>query len=316
MEKGKLENKRIVAQHNGEVGGPLMIVFGAMHGNEKVGVDALTYLDKMLEVEHITNPGFCFKGNLLGIIGNLKAFERGERFIDLDINRHWDKEYIAKIKLKKDEEKLSEDKELLEVNQLIHEAIELFDPPKVYILDLHTTSSDGGIFTIPSNDDESIHIAKGLHAPVITKMMVGLRGTTMHYFNTPNFGKETVALTFEAGQHKDPKSVNRAIAAIINFMRTIACVKSEDVENIHDKILIDYSKNLPKVTTLILRHGIKEDDEFKMIPGFKNFQKVKKGEALANDKNGVIYAPENARLLMPLYQKKGEDGFFLVKDLE
>ena len=50
-----------------------------------------------------------------------------------------------------------------------------------------------------------------------------------------------------------------------------------------------------------------------MNEGYLNFQEVKKGEHLANDKNGPIYASEDSLILMPLYQKKGEDGFFLVK---
>ncbi len=38
--------------------GPLVIMFGGIHGNETAGVKALEYLIKMLEVEHITNETF------------------------------------------------------------------------------------------------------------------------------------------------------------------------------------------------------------------------------------------------------------------
>jgi len=51
-----------------------------------------------------------------------------------------------------------------------------------------------------------------------------------------------------------------------------------------------------------------------MYPDYKNFQKVSKGEVIAKDKNGEIVAPVDALILMPLYQKQGDDGFFLIKE--
>ncbi len=316
MEKSKLEeNPRVIANFNGDPSGPLLVVIGALHGNEPVGVWAVQYLHKMLEVEPFTNPDFHFRGNLIGVIGNLHAYQLNERFIVKDINRHWTKEHIQSIRSKDFASLDAEDKEMVQLLETIDTAIEEFKPKEMYVLDLHTTSSDGGIFTIPSVQDESFRISKELHAPVVKGMTEGIHGTTLHYFNSQNFSVPTTALTFEAGQHEDSRSVNRAIAAIINFMRTIDCVNADDVENIHDQILQEYSKDLPKVTELILRHPVEESDNFVMKPGFKNFQPVKKNQLLATDINGEILCPEDGYLLMPLYQKKGEDGFFLVKAL-
>ncbi|HEY0458172.1 MAG TPA: hypothetical protein VGC97_03405 [Pyrinomonadaceae bacterium] len=52
-----------------------------------------------------------------------------------------------------------------------------------------------------------------------------------------------------------------------------------------------------------------------MEPGFDNFQPVKRGELLAQQKSGAVYANENGLILMPLYQKLGEDGFFLGREV-
>ena len=82
-----------------------------------------------------------------------------------------------------------------------------------------------------------------------------------------------MTVTFESGQHDDPLSVNRAIAAIINCLRTIGCVRAEDVENRHDALLIESSRHLPKVAELIMCHRIKPGDDFVMRPGYENFQK-------------------------------------------
>jgi succinylglutamate desuccinylase len=124
-----------------------------------------------------------------------------------------------------------------------------------------------------------------------------------------------VGAAFEAGQHEDPLSINRTIAAIINCMRTIGSVRREDVENRHDELLIEYSKDLPKIAELIKVHAISGQDKFKMRPGFGNFHPVRQGELLANDRHGEIYAPADGMILMPLYQPQGSEGFFLVKKI-
>ena len=99
-------------------------------------------------------------------------------------------------------------------------------------------------------------------------------------------------------------------------MKSIGNVKAGDVENIHNEILVEYSKNLPKVTELITRHQIENKDDFRMQPSYKNFQKIEKGEHIATDVHGDILAKEDALIVMPLYQKKGKDGFFMVRELE
>ncbi len=286
-----------------------------MHGNEPMGIKAIAMLEKMLEVEPITNPNFVFHGTFIGMIGNLSAYNRHERFIDKDINRQWSVENIERIKKTDQADLDTEDKEMLEILNTIYDACEETKASKLYILDLHTTSSFGGIFSIPAENQESLDIASNLHAPVVKGMLKGISGTTLHYFKTDNMPIETVTITFESGQHEEHKSINRAIAAIVNLMRTVNMVLPNDVENIHDQILLEYSRNLPKVTELIMRHAVSESDNFVMKPGYTSFQKVEKGEVLATDKNGDVLSPESGRLLMPLYQKKGNDGFFLIKDV-
>lgn len=210
-----------------------------------------------------------------------------------------------------------EEREVQEILSLIRREVEKYQPEKIVMLDLHTTTAHGGIFSIATDDPESVRIAVELHAPVIKGMLEGIKGTTLHYFRPDNFdGREVVSVAFESGQHDDPLSVNRAIAAIINCMRTIGCVKAEHVENRHDQLLIDFSKNLPKVSQLIMCHSIKDTDKFEMLPDFKNFQRIKKGQLLAHDKTGPIHAESDGLILMPLYQPQGDDGFFLIKKLD
>ena len=285
--------ERVIGQHTGDEKGPLLIVLGGMHGNEPAGVKAIDLMFKMLEVEPITNPEFKFHGRIIGIRGNLRAMEKGKRFIVKDLNRQWTPENVERIKNAPLEELDSEDLEMKEILEIVNHQIATYQPEKIVLLDLHTTTAFGGIFTICTDDPESVRIAIELHAPVIKGMLNGIEGTTLHYFNKENIGVETVAVCFESGQHEEDLSVNRAIAALTNCMRTIGCVKSEYVENRHDSLLIEYSKGLPQIAQLIKAKRIKPDDGFRMMPNYNNFQKVKKGELLAKDKKGDIYAPED-----------------------
>lgn len=306
---------RILGSYEGEERGPLLICIGAMHGNEPAGVRALQLIFKMLEVEPITNENFHYKGKIVGMIGNTRAFAQKERFLSKDLNRQFRPDHIAELLNKNRDNLEDEDIELVEFLEAVRHEIDEYQPEKLYILDLHTTSSKGGIFTITTNDQESIHIASGLYAPVVMGFLTGIQGTTLHYFNRENIGVDTVAVTFESGQHDEPMSTNRAIAAITNCMRIIGSVRAEDVENRHNKLLVEYSKNLPRVTTLVRRHEIDESDFFKMKPDYKNFQRLKAGETIAEDRNGPITVNEDCLILMPLYQKQGEEGFYLVKEV-
>ena len=51
-----------------------------------------------------------------------------------------------------------------------------------------------------------------------------------------------------------------------------------------------------------------------MRDGYQNFQPIQSGEEIADDRRGPVRVGEDARLLMPLYQAQGSDGFFVVRE--
>ena len=77
-------------------------------------------------------------------------------------------------------------------------------------------------------------------------------------------------------------------------------------------------KNAPdqKTFEIIHRHGLEDGDTFKMKEGYENFQKIEKGELLAIQNDEEIKSDWNARIFMPLYQAQGNDGFFVVEEVE
>lgn len=310
-----IQAKRCIARYGGSLSGPLLISVGALHGNERAGVDAIRTLKKMLTVEPITNPSFCYKGAFVGLIGNQRAYAENRRYITQDLNRIWTPKGIKKAK--QSISKTEEEGEMLDIIKQIKKEVSRYKPTEVVILDLHTTSSAGGIFTIAAPEPRSIHIGAALYAPEIIGMLEDVKGTMLQYYSKKYIqGIKISGVVFEAGQHEDPFSVNRAIAAIVNCMKAIGSVRSEDVENIHNDILINYSKDLPKQSKLIYKHKISPKDGFMMLPGFQNFQPVKKGTWLAHDAKGKVLAPYSGYLLMPLYQNQGSEGFYLIRSID
>jgi succinylglutamate desuccinylase len=305
---------RIIGRYVGSTGGPLFICIGGMHGNEPTGVEAIKEVFHLLKIEPDSNPDFQYKGVFIGIRGNLAALETRQRFISRDLNRMLTPEDLIRIRKINPEMLANEDRECLELIETINEEITKYNPWLTLILDMHTTTADGGIFTIAAGDDMSRTLAKGLNAPVVLGIAEGLIGTTIDFFNRPALN--SYCIVFEAGNHDDPTGVHRSVAAIVNCMRSIGAVDPKEVDHRHDGLLNSISFGLPKISRLIFHYRIQPGEQFKMNPGYQNFQPVTKGEGLAKNDLGPVTAPVNGLILMPKYQSQGDDGFFIVEVVE
>ncbi len=312
MMASTIKTTRYIGTFTGTPDGDLLICIGAMHGNEPAGVHALSIVFSLLEQTKNLN----FKGKIVGLIGNQQAFSQQKRFLTTDLNRQFTAENVARV-FAFPTHLQTEDNELYEFLHTIHSEIATYRPKKLIILDLHTTSAGGGIFAVPTSSVESERVAVSLHAPVVKGLLNGIAGTCLHFCTTQNMGIETVAIAFETGQHDDPDSASRAVAGILNCLRSIGFVaENELIYPYYEAILAKYAVHLPKLSELTYVHRIQPNDQFKMREGYTNFQKITKGEWLANDKNGKILAHDDCSILMPLYQAQGNDGFFLIKPLD
>lgn len=302
--------KRLIGRYTQQKDGPLFIVLGGIHGNEYSGIEALNRVLGQLEQLKI-----AIKGAFVGVAGNISALEQERRFIDKDLNRQWQPsqiEYLEKTPkaLLSDNEDIQQ-KELL---TLLKRVRNRKDYESLALLDLHTTSAKGGTYCIAPNHESSQQLALNLPIPVIIGLEKVVSGTTMHYFSAENMA----SFCLEAGQHENPASADRMEAAIWLTLASIGCIEESDVPNLvqHRQILEDLGKGRPDLVNFLHRHPVVETDEFVMKDGYKNFQLISKGEHLADDKNGKILAPFGGMILMPLYQKQGEDGFFIVEKVE
>jgi succinylglutamate desuccinylase len=300
--------------------GPLVIAIGALHGNEVAGVEAIKRVQTMLEDEVRQFPGFVFRGRFLGLIGNIAAYEVNKRFIVRDLNRIWQKDndlckdLSGEKKFAEGVEIPSECLELQALRALIDQSILNHKSREVVLLDLHTTSAQGGIFSISLDGRRELEIGTAIHAPVVKGLLDGITGTLLHHYKETHFlGKEITPFAFESGSHTDPLSIDRAVSAVIKCMRAVRCLRAKDVHGKHDMVLQNAGASLPKVVDLAYVHKIEAGAQFVMRPGYRHFQAVAKGEHLADDRFGPIFCKEDGLILMPLYQNQGTDGFFIVK---
>lgn len=311
---------RIIGQFTGKEPGPLAILFGAIHGNEPAGIRAIEEVFRILDRQATRDPAFDVKGTVIGLVGNLEAFAAGQRFLEKDLNRIWTIDHLQRVLQTEAGHRHGDDREMAALYEIIRQKVRDIQPETLVLLDLHTTSAEGGIFCIPADDNGSLRLAKELHAPVILGLLGGINGTLLDFaagkhFEVGAYPKYTVGVAFEAGQHEDPLSVSRSISAILACLKACGALKPEALESAYDQVLEQHNASFPKVTRLRHAHHIRQGDAFRMRPGYVNFQPVRAGEHLADDAGGPILAPDKGLILMPLYQTKGSDGFFIVEEV-
>lgn len=314
----KRHSNRIIGERIGKEPGPLLVIFAQIHGNEPAGYDAVQELFRAIDQEYEDNPNFEFIGGIVGIVGNVKAAAKGVRYIDKDLNRSWLPESIQRIQATEDWSQLdAEDQEIKANLEVIEDYRRIHQPTRTIILDLHTTTAHGGIFSIPAPNDEARRMALSMHAPVLHGFLEGLKGTSLHYFSKENFEGDMNAVCFEAGQHQDEDSHKHAVSAIIQCFKSVGGFYAKDIEHKHDQLLLERSQGLPLEAKLVYVHEVKPTDNFRMTTRkiYNNFEPISKGEILAEDKAGAIPAPYGGLILMPLYQKQGSDGFFIVQEI-
>jgi len=121
-----------------------------------------------------------------------------------------------------------------------------------------------------------------------------------------------IPMAIEGGQHESPEAPEWLEAAI-----WLAMDSADMLSDSFSSRLSLATKTLERVAIgpreweVRYRHAIVEEDEVKMEPGFENFQEVKMNQLLAHDRHGEIRSPSPGRILLPLYQNLGEEGFFI-----
>lgn len=335
---------RLIGRYGGDPDGPLLLCVGGLHGNEPAGVHALR---RVLATLSETRPPF--RGHIVGLAGNLTALSQRVRFVHEDLNRIWTLDRISGLRDLSDDgsgrgdgdgpdrggrtgssqggtlrseaapsgdgevpptvEAHEQGRLLRAVGSVLPDA---GDPP-VYFMDLHTTSSESVPFLTFSDSLRNRSFAGHFPLPLVLGVEEEVEGTLLDFVD--HLGH--VAVGVEGGNHENPESVDHLEAVLWLALVSVGSIGLEAVPESDGlrRRLREAVEKVPTVFEVRYRHGLREGDEFRMEPGFRNFQRVEEGELLARDGRGEVRAPMSGRIFLPLYQRKGDEGFFLVREV-
>ena len=303
---GPVEAERVLGRVRGADAGPTLVCVAGLHGNEPAGVLAAHAV-----LERLAPRAERMRGEVVMLAGNRRALAAGCRFIERDLNRAWTDERLERLKADGRLSDTAEDHEQVELLDAIEDVVERARGP-VYVLDLHTTSGAGGPFTTFGDTLPNRAFAAHLPVPMILGFEEMLEGTLLAFLGRHGL----VAVAFETGQHDEPAAVARAEGGIWMQIAALGLLPPSRTPEAHEARtrLRTELRDLPRAMEMRYRHPIGPGDQFHMNPGWRNFQPVRKGQSLARDAHGDIVARQDGRMLMPLYQAQGEDGFFLIRE--
>ena len=297
--------ERIIDHIHGKKGGPTVVFFGGIHGNETAGVFALKKV-----FDEIKSKKTPIYGQVYAVSGNLGALESKQRFQIEDLNRIWLPDRIERI-VKKKTIHNHEEKELHELYLLLEDILGKGTPP-FYFLDLHTTSSDTSPFMVLNDSLLNRKYASNYPLPIILGIEEYLKGALLSYINELGY----VSLGFESGQHDDDKAVQNCVEFIrYSLVLTESVDASEKERESLRKKIFDAGRDTHTFYEIYHQHDIGSETTFEMCPGFTNFEIIPKGEQLAIIDGVGLKTTKKRQIFMPLYQKQGNEGFYFIRPI-
>lgn len=293
---------RVLGDVQGLAPGPTLVVLCAMHGNEPAGVIAAQQVMPQLAALGLR------RGRVVALVGNRAAVVRGERCQVRDLNRAFTADQIAALHAQPES---ADDPEQIEARALLGHLDDLAaasDRPLV-LLDLHTTSGGGPPFSVVPDALFSRELAAALPFPAILGLLESISGTLLSRMTALGH----VGIGVESGQHQDPRAAGLHAATIWRVLAKMRLIKKEPEHATAALAAVD--PDLPPVVEHVHRHPVRPTDQFRMRPGFTGFERIERGQILADDVQGPIVAHRSGRILMPLYQAQGSDGFFITRDI-
>ena len=299
------ENDHTIAHFCGDAGGPTLAVVGSIHGNEPSGSLALRKIAPTLRKMETK-----LLGRVFFIEGNTRASRVKLRFIDSDLNRHWTKVNLAKTGVSPSLAR-AEDAELAELHSLFNYILDTAEN-EVFVLDLHSTSASGLPFATIGDTLRNRHFAQMFPVTMLLGIEEQLEGTLLEYLNN----KGAVTLGFEGGQHDSAEAIANHEALVWLALVNAGIAATGGVPDLDTHLrTLKMARGRERIVEVRHREAITADDHFVMKPGFNNFDRIKRGQILAQNRHGYIKAVESGVILMPLYQRKGEDGFFIGRQV-
>lgn len=307
------EPTRRLGHLRGAEPGPTLFCVGSLHGNEPAGFEALSRVVE--ELDHWAGRGRALpNGDFHAMAGNLEALRAAQRYVERDLNRGWTRERMERLRL--EGPRGVEDREMLALQEALDDAREA-SRGDLFVLDLHTTSGESPPFVSILGQPQLHRFVLRFPVPVVLGIEENLDGTLVEWAERNGY----CGAVFEGGRHLDPTSTDHDEAAVWIALSTLGLLG--DLEAWPEaRRRVDWATTslraatgqLPNLFEISYRHPIRPGSSFHMVPGLRSFQRVALGELLAYEDGGEVRAETAGRILMPLYQAQGDDGFFLVRE--
>ena len=185
----------------------------------------------------------------------------------------------------------------------------------VYYLDLKTSSGVHSPYLCHSKNPGCKTFASSFPFYKIMGLDTYITDHLGFYLHAKNY----TCSTLKVGTQPQYSAEQIHEAAIWWALVHIGCIQEENVPDflqhkaVLEGCLADGGKGTFEVT---FKYSIKEDEYFRMIPGYKNFQKIKAGEVLATSDGASVSSHWDGRIFMPLYHTQSSDGFFILKEID
>ena len=263
--------------------GPTAMISAIVHGNEISGAVILNDL-----LNRNFRPA---RGTLILAFMNVEAFRRFDsahpsesRLVDEDLNRVWSLERLdspgASVELRRAKE--------------VKPFVERAD----YLLDLHSTTGDGGPMLLVGMTQKALRFARSLKidAPII-RDWGHLKGRRMRDYE--GFGEEArtpIALLMESGQHWRENTLQMADDAVRKFLTALGMVQAHDaLQDAPDAPVLDVTD----VVTV-------QTEGFHFIADYQGVERIpEQGTVIAYDGVRPIVTPyDDCVLIMPTHHSR------------
>ncbi len=287
--------------------GPTVVAVGALHGNEPSGLLALGRV-----LAHLRQAEVPLRGRFVGLVGNRAAHAARVRYHVRDLNRGWDDARVGALLARPPADDDAEDRAQRALLGVLAPLLAAATEPLVFV-DLHSMSSHGPPFAVLGDTLRNRRVGLSLCIPVVLGLDETIDGTLMGWL----VDQGHVGVGVEAGQHEDPASIDVHCSILWLTLAAAGAVDEGMCPWLpeHRRSLRGHALDLPAVLELRHHHRTPAGDGFVMRPGFRNFARVRAGDALADDAQGVITAPFSGHLMLPRYQPQGDDGFFMASSV-
>ncbi|MEL7473899.1 MAG: succinylglutamate desuccinylase/aspartoacylase family protein [Planctomycetota bacterium] len=304
---------RVIGDHRSPTPGPTLVIIGGLHANEHAGIEAAQRVHNT-----ITSGGAPMRrGRVIALRGNLAALAEAHetphdrrRYIDEDLNRAFVPGNDS------NESRSVEQAERAELDAAF-DAISAQSQGPVYLLDLHTFSSESPPFIVLEDALPTRRFAAAFPLPKVLGLEEELQGLLIDDVTTR---RGFVSCIVEAGQHEDTRAIDIHEAIVLIALETLGIVDhgaeaslGERPFEVADRAAGYWARRFYDVRQ---RVGITHES-FRMDESAKALMPVRaRRTIIAHERAHPMVAETGGVLFLPNRQADrgpGDDAFFIIQ---